>query len=313
MTNATYDVVIIGAGPAGLTAGLYGHRAGCNVMVIGGETPGGQVTKHYRVDNYPGFPGGVTGAQLMMSWIKQVMDEIGAMPLPESVSGVDLSGETKQIFCSSGPYTARAVIVATGSRPRRLGVPGEEEMAGKGVFYCATCDAPLLRTMENRRAAVVGGGDSAFHIALALLPHADKVTLISRGHEVRAKPALVDRFTKDPRAEIVPAQSVKAVVGETNVKGLALVNVDTNEETVMPLEAVFVGVGQSPVTDFLADSLRVDDAGFIVTDETLRTSVSGVFAAGDVRVSPLRQIITAAADGALAAHSAAQYLQTSSV
>ncbi|MDQ7781411.1 MAG: FAD-dependent oxidoreductase [Desulfomonilaceae bacterium] len=313
MTDMTYDVAIIGAGPAGLTSALYSHRAGYNIILIGGDTPGGQVIRHYRVDNYPGFPGGITGAELMTSWIKQLMDETGSVPVPESVSGVDFSADTKRLVCGSAHYAARAVIVATGARPRRLGVPGEDKPAGNGVFYCATCDAPLLRTMKRRRAAVVGGGDSAFHTALALLPHADTVTVVSRSHEVRAKPVLVDRFMKDPKAQILTARSVKAVMGRRNVSGLTLVNVNTNEEITMPLEAVFIGIGQAPVTDFLAGALTTDREGFIVTGGNLNTSVPGVFAAGDVRVSPLRQIITAAADGALAAQSAAQYLRTSAV
>lgn len=309
MTQATYDLVIIGAGPAGLTAALYAHRSGSKILVIGGDVPGGQVTTHYRVDNYPGFPGGVPGAQLMMSWLRQVIDETGSMPLPESVCDVDFSGQRKHVSTGSGEYTARSVIVATGARPRHLGIPGEDDLAGRGVYYCATCDAPLLRRMERRRTAVVGGGNAAFHIALALLPHAEKVTLIPRNQAIRATPALVDRFRNDPKAQIFPAKKVKSVIGEKHVRGLVLADFNTEEEITLPFEAVFVGVGQSPVTDFLSGALKLDDAGFIVTDDALKTSVPGVFAAGDVRVSPLRQIITAASDGALAAQSATQYLR----
>ncbi|MFC1833581.1 NAD(P)/FAD-dependent oxidoreductase [Thermodesulfobacteriota bacterium] len=309
MTLQTYDLIILGGGPAGLTAGLYAHRAGLNVLILGGETPGGQVTLHYRVENYPGFPGGVTGAELMMGWIKQVMDEMGAMPTPESVTRVDFSHRLKEVFTPLGSYGSRAVIVATGSSPKELRVPGESELSGKGVFYCATCDAPLLRNMDRQRAAVVGGGDTAFHTALALLPHAETVTVITRGPEPKAMPVLVDRFGQDPKAKIVTESSVRAVMGEDAVTGLALEHAGSAKEETIPFDAVFVGVGMSPATGFLEGSLRLNDDGFIITNNLLETSVSGVFAAGDVRETTLRQIITAAADGALAAHRAAQYIR----
>jgi thioredoxin reductase (NADPH) len=225
---------------------------------------------------------------------------------------VNFSGKVKEVQSAEDVYRAKAVIVATGSSARHLNVAGEEELDGKGVFYCATCDAPLLRTMESRRAVVVGGGDSALHTALALLPHADSVTVISRGADIRAKPLLVDRFTRDPKAEILLERSVKNIVGEEKVTGITLENVRSHEQEIMPVDAVFVGAGQVPVTEFLDGTLALDDQGFIITDEMLNASIPGVFAAGDVRVNPLRQIITAAADGALAAHAAAQYLRMSS-
>jgi thioredoxin reductase (NADPH) len=304
-----YDLLIIGAGPSGLTAALYGHRAGLNVHVLGGETPGGQVMLHYKVENYPAFPGGVTGAELMARWLQQVIDEVGSFPEPESVTAVNLTGNIKEIFVGDRVYQARAVIVATGARPRKLSVPGESKLEGKGVFYCATCDAPLLRTMASRRAAVVGGGDTAFHTAMALLPHAESVTVITRAAEPRAKRPLVSRLEQAPGASVLVRRSVNAVVGEKGVSGLILQNTETNQTETFPVDAVFVGVGQVPVTGFLTGSVELNEGGFVVTDGLLQTSVAGVFAAGDVRNTPLRQIITAAADGALAAHSAMEYLQ----
>jgi len=309
VNTQTYDLLVIGAGPSGLTAALYGHRSGLKVHVLGGETPGGQVMLHYRVENYPGFPGGVTGAELMARWLQQVIDELGCVPEPESVTEVHFSDPIKEVFVADRLYRARAVIVATGAQPRKLMVPGESEFQGKGVFYCATCDAPLLRTMASRRAAVVGGGDTAFHTAMALLPHAESVTVITRAAEPRAKPPLIARLEKDPKAGVLVRRSVNAVVGDKGVSGLVLQDTHTSETTTFPVDAVFVGVGQSPVTGFLTGSVELNESGFIVTDNRLRTSVPGVFAAGDVRSTPLRQIITAAADGALAAQSATEYLQ----
>jgi len=309
LNNQTYNLLVIGAGPAGLTAALYGHRAGLKVIVLGGETPGGQVTLHHKVENYPGFPGGVTGAELMVRWLQQVIDEIGCAPEPEPVTAVNVSGPVKEVFVADHSYRAQAVIIATGSRPRRLSVPGETEWEGRGVFYCATCDAPLLRTMSSRRSVVVGGGDTAFHTAMALLPHAESVTVITRGAGPKAKPPLIKQLIQNPKARILVRRSVNAVIGEKRLTGLALQNTQTNETETFVVDAVFVGVGQSPTTGFLGGCLELNEGGFIVADNELRTSVPGVFAAGDVRDTPLRQIITAAADGALAAQSATEYLR----
>jgi thioredoxin reductase (NADPH) len=312
LNNESTDLLIIGAGPCGLTAALYGHRSGLKVLVVGGETPGGQVMVHHNVENFPGFPGGVSGVELMARWIKQVTDETGEFPLVESVVRVDFSSAEKRVFTSAHTFSARVVILATGSRPRRLNVPGESEYSGKGVFYCATCDAPMLRTMERRRAVVVGGGDTAMHTALALLPHAETVSVITRGPALRAKPVLINRFLEDSKARVVLNRSVKAVTGDQVATAVTLENTLTKEQENMLVEAVFVGIGQTPVTEFLNGAVELDQDGFIVTDNLLRTSVAGVFAAGDVRTTPLRQIITAASDGALAAHSAAEYLRMSS-
>lgn len=304
-----YDLLIIGAGPSGLTAGIYGHRAGLNVLMIGGYAPGGQVTLHYKVENYPGFPGGITGAELMARWLKQLIDEVGEMPIPSSVTSVDFSNRIKEVYVNDDVFRAKAVIIATGSEPRRLEVPGESRLEGKGVFFCATCDAPLLRTMSSRRAAVIGGGDTAFHTAMALLPHAELVTVITRGSEPRAKPALIQRFLQDQKASILVQRSVTEIIGEREVTSLSLQNTETKDFETFGVDAVFVGVGQSPVTGFLNDELELNASGFVITDARLGTSAPGVFAAGDVRDTPLRQILTAAADGALAAQTAADYLR----
>lgn len=264
---------------------------------------------HYRVDNFPGFPGGVTGVELMTRWLSQVMDETGSMPVYETVKDVNFAGSVKDVITETGTYRARAVVVAAGASPRRMDIPGESELVGRGVFYCATCDAPLLRKMSRRRAVVVGGGDTALHTSLALLPHAETVTLITRGERLRAKPALLQRIHGDDRVQVLANRSVKAVLGDDAATGLLLENRDTGEYETFPAEAVFVGIGQSPITGFLGNSLALTAENSIVTDASLQSSVPGIFAAGDVRNTPLRQIVTAAADGALAAQSAVQYLQ----
>lgn len=309
MSVRVYDLLVLGAGPAGLTAGLYGHRAGLDTLIVGGEIPGGQVTLHYRVDNYPGFPGGIPGAQLMANWLKQVIDETGEMPTPESVTQVDFSDKVKVVFTIASSFRARTVIVATGSRPKKLLIPGESEFEGKGVFYCATCDGPLLRTMDRRLAVVLGSGDAAFHTALALIPHAESVTVIMRDLKPKAKPILVSRFAENPKARILTGLAVEAIEGHAGVTGLALETVETGETRTIPADAVFIGIGQRSATEFLQGALQLSADGFIDTDESLQTSVPGVFAAGDVRDAPLRQIISAAADGALAAASAAECIR----
>lgn len=308
MDTQIYDLVVIGSGPSGLTAGIYAHRSGLKVLILGGENPGGQVMRHYRIENYPGFPGGVTGAELMARWLRQVIDETGSAPQPESVTAVNFAGRVKEVSVGSQLFGGRSVIIATGAGPRRLFVPGESEFEGKGVFYCATCDGPMLRTMSSRHAAVIGGGDTAFHTAMSLLPHADSITIIMRGVGPKAKPALTRRLEQDQKIRVLTDRSIIAVKGEKGIMELVLQNTRTHETEIFPVNAVFVGVGQSPVTEFLEGKLELNEKGFIVTDNMLRTSVPGVFAAGDVRDTPLRQVITAAADGALAAEIATEYV-----
>lgn len=303
------DLLVLGAGPAGLNAALSGHRAGLRVLVLGGDAPGGQVALHSTVDNFPGFPGGVTGAELMARWLQQVVDETGAAPDPRSVTRVDFAGDIKQVFTADGSFAAKAVVIATGSKPRRLGVPRELELQGKAVYYCATCDGPLLRTMERRRAAVIGGGETAVCTALALLPHAESVTVITRGAKLAASHSLVKRLQTNPSVRVLTHRTVKTILGDKRAEAVLVQNVETKDRETIHVEAVFVGIGPSPVTEFLQGAVSLDEQGFIVTDTLLRTSVPGVYAAGDVRVTPLRQIVTAAADGALAAHAAAQYLE----
>jgi thioredoxin reductase (NADPH) len=308
MAESIYDLLVLGSGPAGLTAGLYGCRAGLRVLILGGDHPGGKVMMHPHIENYPPFPGGVTGTELMIKWVKQVSDELGDGPLPVTVTAADFSGDLKNVTTEQGVFETGSVVVATGAAPRKLGVPGEDDFDGRGVFSCAMCDAPLLRTLKRQRAVVVGGGDTAVHTALGLLPHAEKVTLITRGRSLRAQPILVDRFTKDMKSEIVTCRHVRSISGGDWVEALEIWDEETDKGYELEAEGVFVGIGLTPETGFLNGELALDEEGFILVDAGLATSAPGVYAAGDVRSGGLKQIIAAAADGALAATGAAAYL-----
>jgi thioredoxin reductase (NADPH) len=306
--SKVHDLIVIGSGPAGLTAAIYGHRAGLSVLVLGGPAPGGKVARQHRIENYPPFPGGVAGAELMVKWLAQAGQELGAFPQDTRVDRVDFSSRPLKLFAGEESFLARSLILASGSHPRRLGVPGEARLEGKGVFFCATCDAPLLATMERQRALVVGGGDSAAHTALGVLPHAESVTLVAR-NQFRASPALMKRLRADHKVSFLNGRKVSRVLGEDAVSGLSLGLGQGGGQEEIPGEAVFIGIGNRPATRFLGDALELDEQGFVITNSELAASAPGVFAAGDVRTTPLRQIITAAADGALAAQSAAGLLQ----
>ena len=309
MTDKTYDVAVLGSGPAGLTAALYAHRAGLEVLFIGGNSPGGKVMTHPLLENYPPFPGGVTGAELMIRWVKQVSDELGEGPDPIPVTGVDLGGPVKTLETASGPKRARGRDRGPPG-PRRVdwACPGKWNSTA-GACSPAPCATPRSsEPSSGSGAVVVGGGNTAVHTALGLLPHAETVTLVTRGPRLRAEPVLVDRFEKSEKSAFMFERNVKGIEGEAWVTGVALESAALDGPETLEADAVFVGVGQSPTTDFLAGALELDGEGFIQVNERLRTSVPGVFAAGDVRVGPLKQIISAAADGALAASSAAAYL-----
>jgi len=302
-----HDLVIIGGGPAGLTAAIYAGRAGREPLVIERQLPGGQMGLTYFIDNYPGFPSGSPGVDLA-DRMRQQAERFGtqfriavAQRIARDESGI------QTILDAEPPLRARALIVATGARWRPLEVPGEREFVSRGVSYCATCDGPLYR---GQPVAVVGGSDHAVEEALFLARYASRVHLIHRRDQLRAAKVLQQEALSNPKIEPVWDSVVTEIIGgEGLMRGLRVQNLKTGETSTLELPAVFVCVGTDPVSELARGVIELDAEGFIVVDRDLRTSAPGVFAAGDVRRGAWPQVITAAADGALAARSAERYLQ----
>lgn len=303
--DETFDVAVIGAGPAGLTAGLYAARAGLQVAVFERLSPGGQLAQTERIENYPGFADGTGGFELAWS-MKEQAERFGVQIINEEVSSLDLASPVKRIGTPYGAYCARSVIVATGARPRKLGVPGEAELTGHGVSYCATCDGSFFR---GKTVMVVGGGNTAVADAIYLSRLAERVILVHRRDKLRATPIYHDQLTKLENVYFMWNTEVRALHGEDGKLVSAQVEHlnDGTLETV-PVEGVFVAVGTQPNTEFLAGALPLDAGGYIAASETGETSIPGAFAAGDVRAKTLRQVVTAVSDGAVCAEQAANHV-----
>jgi len=300
------DLVIIGAGPAGLTAGIYGKRAGLDTVIIDEScVGGGQVLTTYDVDNYPGLPG-ISGMELGEK-LKEHADKAGVEFIPCLLKGIEIDGNVKRLLTDDETIECRALIIATGAVHNHLGIPGEEELAAMGVSYCATCDGAFFR---KRITAVIGGGDVALEDALFLARGCEKVYLIHRRDEFRGAAKLVDLVKQTANIEILYDTVVDRINGDDHVESISVHNVKSGMETELLLSGVFIAVGTHPVTDYLAGVIKLDDKGYIVADETGVTNLPGVFAAGDVRTKKLRQIVTAAADGANAVQSAMDYLNS---
>lgn len=300
-----FDVIVIGAGPAGLTAGLYAARGGLSVAVFERISPGGQLAQTSEVENYPGFPNGAEGWQLAFDMQQQALN-FGVKIITEEVTGVDFSGDRKQVVTPNGTYAAKSVIVATGAHHRELGLPGEHELQGKGISYCATCDGNFFR---GKDVIVVGGGNTAVGDALYLARICNKVYLVHRRDKLRATPVYNQRLAEMENIEFVWSSTPEAILSEEGVvTGLRVKDVNTGDLREIAASAVFVAVGNAPSTGFLAGALELDGAGYIVADESGKTSVPGVFVAGDVRTKSLRQVVTAVADGAQAAENAAEFI-----
>lgn len=300
-----YDQLILGGGPAGLTAGLYAARGGRKVALIERAMPGGQAFLTNEIENYPGFPQGIGGPELMMAFQEQAI-RFGLEIINNDIVKVDLAGDVKVLTGADGTvYLARTVIIATGAEPKKLGVPGEEEFRGRGVSYCATCDGAFFR---NKKVAVVGGGDAAVEEAMFLTRFAEQVVIIHRRDELRAINVLQERAKDNEKIEFRLNTVVEAIQGNQKVESLRLRNVVTGDIQEEPFDGVFIFVGTQPNTKFLEGVLSLDEKGCIVTNETMGTSLKGVYAAGDVRNTPFRQVATAVGDGAIAANSAEQYL-----
>lgn len=300
------DIAVIGAGPAGLTAGLYGARAGMDMRVFERISPGGQLAQTEHVENYPGFPEGAEGFALAFS-MKQQADRFGVQTVSEEVTSVDFASDPKVLTTPFGTYGARAVIVATGARPRKLGVPGEEELAGRGVSYCATCDGNFFR---GKSVVVVGGGNTACADALYLARICERVYVVHRRDTLRATAIYHQRLEELDNVELVWNTVVERFeAGEGGaLERVRLRNVATGAESELAVAGAFVAVGTQPNTEFLKGALQLDGAGYIVADESGATSVAGVWAAGDVRTKALRQVVTAVSDGAVCAEQAAEHL-----
>ena len=289
-----YDVIIIGAGPAGLSAAVYAKRAGFTTLVLDkSPVSGGQVLSTYEVDNYLGIPG-VTGMELGEKFKNHAVS-VGAEFVCAQVLSIDAEGETKVVHTDKEDYEASAVIFAVGAHHAKLGVKGEEELTGMGVSYCATCDGAFFK---NRKVAVVGGGDVAIEDAIFLARGCEKVYVIHRRDTFRAAHSLVDRAREMPNIEFIIDTTVTEICGEDMVEKLVLSNVKTKEQTELEVNGIFIAVGIVPDTELLQGVVRMDEKGYILSDELGNTSVSGIFAAGDCKKKRLRQIITAVADGA---------------
>lgn len=300
----TYDVAIIGGGAAGMTAGTYSARLGLKTILFEKTFPGGQANKALELDNYPGLTQTTRGSDLMENFRLQAK-KFGVEFENSEVAGVELMGHQKKIMTSKQFFLANTVILAMGARPRELGLDGERRLLGAGVSYCATCDGAFFK---NKRVAVIGGGNTAIWDVLFLSNICKKVYLIHRRNEFRADKILVERLSQGNMAELVLNSVVTDIWGDEVVSGVTVQNVQTLEQTTLNLDGVFIAAGIAPESELVSHAVELDKSGFILTDEHMRTSVDGVFAAGDIRATPLRQVITAASDGAIAAYSAAKYL-----
>lgn len=295
-----HDVLILGGGPAGYTAALYAARAGLNTVLLERMSIGGQMTLTDKIDNYPGFPEGIDGYSLGQA-MKQGAENAGAKTVFTEVQSISDDGKT--VYTDSGEFSARAVILATGTRHRHLGLPDEELLTGRGVHYCATCDAMFYR---NKTVVVVGGGNTAVGAARVLSRLSKRVILVHRRDTLRASKAEIAALPET--VEFRYDSELAELLHENKLTGVVLRNVKSGETERIDCDGVFVSIGQSPNTELFAGKLALDQSGYILAGEDCKTSLAGVFAAGDVRTKPLYQVVTAAADGAVAAQQAELYL-----
>lgn len=307
MKSTDYDLVIIGAGPAGLTASIYAARARLNILVLEKSAVGGQILVTDWIENYPGFPEGLSGADLITKMADQAK-RFGVTIETNPVRSMDVAGPVKTLVLEDRTVTAKAVLIATGASPKKLGVPGEEEFYGRGISTCATCDAPFFK---NSVVAAVGGGDTAVQESLFLTRFVKKLYLIHRRDALRATRILQERALANEKIEIKWDSVLTSISGsDAGVERITIENVKTGETSDLAVEGCFVWVGISPNTAFLNGAVEVDQAGFVKVNSRMETSVPGVYAAGDVRNTPLRQVSTAVGDAAIAASRAAGYIES---
>ncbi|MEH0022146.1 MAG: thioredoxin-disulfide reductase [Desulfobacter sp.] len=300
-----YDLVIIGAGPAGLTAGLYAARARMNVLLLEKAVPGGQIIVTDWIENYPGFPEGISGFDLAEK-MKKHAEELGLEIETAEVQSLNLTADTKEIVLKSRTIKTKSLIIASGASPRKLGI-GEDKYMGKGISFCATCDGPFFR---DKTVVAIGGGDTAVQESIFLTKFAKKVYLVHRRDELRAAKILQERAFANDKIEMVWDTVATGVNGFFGIEGVNVKNVKTNEESTIKADGCFLWVGILPNTEFVKGAVATDDGGFIIADANMQTNIPGVFTAGDVRDTPLRQVSTAVGDGAIAAVSAEHYIES---
>ena len=299
-----WDALIIGSGPASLTCAIYTTRGAASTLILAGEVWGGQLMLTAEVDNFPGFPDGIDGPDLMTKMRKQA-ERFGATILDKSATSVDFTKTPFEIFAGSEKYLAKTVVIATGAQNVWLGVPGEKELIGRGISTCAPCDAPFFK---NKVVAVVGGGDTAMEESSVLTKYASKVYLIHRRDALRASSLMQEKVKKNPKIEIIWNTVVREIVGTEKVEGLKLFNQSTNETSQLTVDGVFIAVGHKPESEIFKGIIETDERGFIKIQEGSKTNVPGVFVAGDVHDYRYKQAITAAGFGCMAALDTLQYL-----
>ena len=304
MKNHIYDMIIIGGGPGGYTAALYAARAGLDALVLEKLSPGGQMAQTHRIDNYPGFPEGIDGFTLALQ-MQQQAEAFGAKTEYAEVRQLDLKAQPKQVETDQGLYLGRTVVLATGAGPRELGLPREKELTSRGVAYCAACDGMFYR---DKTVLVVGGGNSAAADALLLSRVAKKVILIHRRDTLRATKIYHEPLRNTLNLELRLNSAITELLGDSKVSGAIVRDLVTGEEAKLDCDGIFISIGRKPATELLAGQVTLDDQGYVAADESTVTDIPGVYAAGDLRTKPLRQIVTAVADGAAAVHAAESYL-----
>ncbi len=300
-----HDMIIVGAGPAGLTAALYAARAGMDALVLERVFAGGQIARAHMVDNYPGFPEGISGVELGLKF-KEQAERHGAKIVTSEVTEFKLDGYVKALVTADGEHAARTVVLAMGAKYKSLGLRTEKKYVGRGVSYCATCDGAFFR---GKDVAVIGGGNTALEDALYLTGFCNHIYLVHRRNEFRGEVALQRAVLASDKIEPLWFNELDEVLGEAAVTGMRVRNNQSGEKRDIPLSGVFVAIGQEPETSPLTGLVDMDESGYILVDSEMHTSVPGVFAAGDITKKPLRQVITAAGDGATAVHSAHAYLK----
>ena len=297
MSDTHFDVAIVGSGPAGYTASIYTSRAKLKTIIISGSLPGGQLMTTTEVENFPGFPKGITGPELMMN-MQQQSERFGTRIVIDEVTRVDFKNRPFKIFTGSDEYTAESVLISTGASPRKLGLKSESDFSGKGVSYCATCDGPFFRDQEI---VVVGGGDTALEEATFLTKFGKTVKIVHRRNKLRASKILQERAFENPKIEFIWNSTVVNIEGTGKVASVTIKDINTGAETTLNAGGLFVAIGHEPNTTIFKDQLDLDERGYVVLNNITRTNIDGVFAAGDVHDHRYRQAITAAGFGCMAA------------